>query len=64
MIAEEIDQKKDSEEERRKNRDDAIKRGEETTAYIEKEIVQIDKCKPFLQCNDYVIIYDLKQCIT
>ncbi|XP_060581205.1 outer dynein arm-docking complex subunit 4-like [Ruditapes philippinarum] len=43
MIAEEIDQKKDSEEERRRNRDEAVKRGEETTAFIEKEIVQIDK---------------------
>jgi hypothetical protein len=50
MIAEEIDQKKDSEEERRRNRDEAIKRGEETTAFIEKEIVQIDKCKAF-QCK-------------
>ncbi|XP_045209893.2 outer dynein arm-docking complex subunit 4-like isoform X2 [Mercenaria mercenaria] len=43
MIAEEIDQKKDSDEERRKHRDEAMKRGEETTAYIEKEIIQIDK---------------------
>lgn len=44
LIPEEVDPKKESEEEQRRLREEAIKRGEETTAFIEKEIEQIDKC--------------------
>lgn len=44
LIPEEVDPKKESEETQRRLRDEAVKRGEETTAFVEKEIEQIDKC--------------------
>lgn len=43
MISEEVDTKNDSEEEHQRLREEAVKRGEETTAFVEKEIQKIDQ---------------------